>query len=178
MQCFMAKPWWLPFWKIAWHIRNLGQKPSRSLNAPETPDFVLRDLNHKTWRLYDFIGRRPVVLWMTNLCESCLEKFTLMNDLVDKYEAQVRFFAISLLRGNEEIPKNISTELHPKFPILLDPEDWVENQLGLPHPDQACPMFNFLVFDRIGHIYFKAHLSAVSEQKIWGALDGVLEQSP
>ena len=169
----MPRPWWLPLWKIYWNLRHrLTLKPPE---ANRVPDFALASTTGKPFRLYDALPNRTTLLWLTNFCESCLEKIPFLTELKETHGDRLNIFAISILRGDLETPYRMARQYSPPFPVLLDPNDWVENVLGLPHPDVACPLYNFLVIDGSGRIKYRAHLSAVSEQKVRDVIEKELD---
>ncbi len=170
----MPKPWWLPLWKIYWNLRHhFGQS---SKKGPDTvPDFALLATDNKPHRLYDKLPGRVTLLWLTNFCESCLEKIPFLSDLKARHGDRLNIYAITILRNDDTTPRIMAKKYHPPFPILLDPDDWVENVLGLPHPDVACPLYNFLVIDESGRIKYRAHLSAVSEQSVREVIERELD---
>lgn len=169
----MLNPWWLPLWKFYWNIRHRLNRRSHETNR--VPDFALTSTKGKPYRLYDDLSNRVTLLWLTNFCESCLEKIPFLTELKATYGDRLNIFAISILRRDIRTPYEITQQHHPPFPILLDPDDWVEKKLGLPHPDTACPLYNFLVIDEKGKILYRTHLSAVDEHKVRQVIEQCFE---
>lgn len=153
------------FWRPIWRIKTLFAKKGLEIGQV-LPDFCLNDLSGKRYNLSDSFPRKGVLLWLTNLCSSCEEKIQFLEHLREQYEAKVAILAISTLGKDFEMPRRILQKHRFNFPLLLDPEDWVGRVLGFSHPEGACPLFNLLVLDRYGRVAFRAHLSAVKEEKI------------
>lgn len=156
------KPWILQIWKPFWRIKSRFAKVGMEIGC-RLPNFHLKDLQGKDWRLENDAGRKGVLLWLTNLCEGCQEKIPFLERLHQQYEDRVEILAISVLGNDQKTPQEIYQKFRFRFPLLLDPEDWVGNVLQFPHPDNTCPLFNLLMLDWSGLVVFRGHLSAVKE---------------
>jgi peroxiredoxin len=74
----------------------IGQEDDTKLN--KAPDFVLKDLEGKNYRLSEHIGQGPIVInfWAT-WCVPCIEELKQMKPIYKKYaDKNVQFLAISI----------------------------------------------------------------------------------
>lgn len=163
------------FWKAAIHARWLLPS-SRGVGieiGQRIPDFTLCDFSGHPLTLSKVFPKKAAVLWLTNLCESCEEKISLLQGLHEVRSERLAIFAISTLGDDLSTPKRILAAHRMTFPLLLDPEDWVGKELKLEHPAGACPMYNLLILDQAGRVMFRHHLSAISEEKFLTLLRAV-----
>jgi peroxiredoxin len=140
------------------------------------PDFTLLDIYGRSVTLSDFFPEKAVVLWLTNLCSSCEERIGILEKVYEEKRDSLEVIAISTLGDDRATPEKILKTHSIKFPLLLDPEDWVYRKLGLEHPEGACPLYNLLILDRFGKVAFRHHLSAFSDEKFLSVLQAVLKQ--
>lgn len=130
------------------------------------PDFELKDLGGKTYKLHDCFPNKNVILWMTNLCSGCQKRLPALERLYKTYSKDFEIFAISVLGSDIETPSKIQEHYNPSFPLLVDPEDWVGQKLGFLHPNDACPMYNLLIIGRSGKVVARNHLSRIKESEL------------
>ena len=151
----MKTPLWL--WRLIWPVRA-HLHPGAEIGGC-FPDFTLTDTFGRVHSLYDDRPGMHTVLWQTNLCEDCLSKVALLEEVLRESKGGLRVLAVSILPIEDRLPGSVAAR--SSFPILLDPDDIVALRLGQEHPPGACPMRNVYVVDGAGTIRFKHHLSAV-----------------
>lgn len=161
------------FWRILWKVKTFFIKKGVQLNA-FLPNFNLEDLDGKRWSLYQFFPHSHVLLWMTNLCVSCEEKIDFLEKLRRKHAPRLQILAVSVLGKDRETPQRMIQKYSFEFPLLLDPEDWVGQSLGLIHPQDSCPLFNFLLIHRLGKVLARGHLSAMTDAKTEALIQSVI----
>ncbi|MBI4377069.1 MAG: redoxin domain-containing protein [Elusimicrobia bacterium] len=163
------------FWKAAIHARWLLPS-SRGVGieiGQRIPDFTLSDFSGQSVTLSKTFPKKAAVLWLTNLCESCEEKISLLQGVHETRGDHVGIFALSTLGEDRATPKRILQTHRMTFPLLMDPQDWVGKELKLEHPAGACPMYNLLILDRTGCVKFRHHLSAIGDKKFLDLLHSI-----
>lgn len=160
----------LAIWKLLWPIRALWHK---GLEVGDVfPDFTLEDAAGRAFSLSDNPGGKRTVLWLTNLCEDCRAKVPLLEELRREAGDRFRILAVSLLGGDAALPRQVAAQ--GGFPVLLDPEDIVQHELGLPHPAGTCPLHNLYILEKDGRIAYRHHLSALKPETfraLWSKMD-------
>jgi thiol-disulfide isomerase/thioredoxin len=147
-------------WKLLWPVRAWWHKGMEV--GDYFPDFTLNDDAGRAYVLSDNPGGRLTVLWLTNLCEDCLLKAPLLEELRREAPERFRILAVSLLGADAALPSRVSAQYG--FPILLDPEDIVAHKLGLAHPPGTCPLHNLIILDCQRRVMFRHHLSALKPE--------------
>lgn len=98
------------------------------------PHFTLQDLEGNTWRSEDLHGHVVLLnVWATT-CGSCAAEMPALNRLHTQYKAR----GVSVLGLNEDGPRRYAVpqieryleRIPIEFPILLDGDGQVANQLG------------------------------------------------
>ena len=160
------------FWKIFIYCRWIfSSRAKKGTGIGDfVPDFTLSDLGGRKVALSSFYPNKAVILWLTNLCSSCEERISILNEAYERSRDQLEIIAISTLGDDRETPARILKNHKVDFPLLLDPEDWIGKVLGFEHPQGACPLYNLLILDHVGQIKFRHHLSAISDEKFFEAL--------
>ncbi|MBI4056564.1 MAG: redoxin domain-containing protein [Elusimicrobia bacterium] len=159
------------FWKILIRLKWFLHPADRKRGMGDSvPDFLLRDLSGTAYILSSYYRKKSVILWMTNLCETCQERIGFLSRVCNEFGPRVEVLAISILGNDRATPESILRKYGVKFPLLLDPGDWVGKVLGFEHPPGACPMHNLLILDISGRIILKHHLSAITDQKLLDVL--------
>lgn len=114
------------------------------------PDFTLRDVDGRTVRLSDHLGKSVILInfWAT-WCTPCLGEMPHLQKIFEKYQAQ-GFVVLGVSMDGPESIANVAPtarRLGLTYPILVDEETRV---VGLYNPKRAAP-FNVLI-DRSGRI--------------------------
>lgn len=163
------------FWKIVIKTRwRLPQgRRERDVIGGRIPDFTLRDLSGRPFTLSKTFPKKGAVLWLTNLCPTCEERITLLQEVYQTRHDHLEIFAVSTLGEDRTTPERILQTHKIDFPLLLDPNDWVGTILGFPHPHGACPLYNLLLFDRSGTVRLRSHLSAIKEEDFLKAIESL-----
>lgn len=170
------------FWKVIiyarWMLRSSYKMGSGV--GERVPDFTLLDLKGTEITLFSSFPKKAVVLWLTNLCESCERRIPILQRAYKGSRDRLEIIAISTLGNDRETPERILKTRKIEFPLLLDPEDWVGKVLGFEHAPGACPLYNLLILDQSGRIILRHHLSAISDEKFLEALKkwGLIIRSP
>lgn len=150
-------------WRLWWRLRAAASRPA--LGSGRFPKFSLRDTRGRTHALS---AGRPAVLWFTNLCEDCLARIPLLEELRRSRGNEVQVLAVSVLGAERTLPEKAQALCG--FPVLLDPDDFTANRLGLAHPPAACPLRNLFVLDASLRVVFQHHLSALSPRALQDAV--------
>lgn len=156
-------------WPWIWKIKSKFSGKKLALGRP-IPNFKLATLDGISYRLSEIFPNKGTILWLTNLCEECEKKISFLEEIRRQYGGKWEVLAISILGEERQKPSEILGKHEFGFPLLLDPKDWTGKVLGLEHHADACPMFNLLVLDSRGLLRFKAHLSAIPEDRLRQAL--------
>jgi peroxiredoxin len=116
----------------------------------DAADFAARDVDGKTVKLSDYLGRQAILLdfWAT-WCEPCLAELPHLRALYDKYRARgVVVLAVSM-DGPETVADvpSYAKRNGMNFPVLLDEDSRIAS---IYNPKKSAP-FNVLI-DRSGKI--------------------------
>ena len=103
-------------------VRTIG-KPS--------PDFVLKDIKGKTWRLSDFKGKVVFVNFWATWCPPCRAEMPSMQKLYQSLPAD-RFQMVTILSNDKpELGERFAKTIGFTAPILLDPDNKAYKAYGL-----------------------------------------------
>jgi len=124
----ISRVFWKGFIKARWLIHSFGKK---AVEAGEPiPDFTLCDLYGRPVTLSHAFPKKAVVLWLTNLCSSCEERIGLLQKVYTENRDRLEIIAISTLGNDRNTPERTLRAHRIGFPLLLDPEDWIEEVLA------------------------------------------------
>lgn len=159
----------LALWRLLWPSRSARAKTLAP--GDRFPDFTLSDVDGRPFTLSVNPDGKATVLWLTNLCEDCRARVPLLAELAREAPGRFRVAGVSLLGEERELPRRVAEE--GGFPVLLDPQDIVARDFGMPHPSGACPLHNLYVLDEKQRVVFRHHLSALAPEAfraLWRSL--------
>jgi peroxiredoxin len=154
---------------------NTGDPPDSTVSI--APAFELSGLDGKIYRLSDYRGSKPLVVWFTNLCGGCQANIPHLDSV---YRADIKpraeLLAVSLLGEDKETVAKISKKLKLQFPILLDPKGKTcEDYVGQ-YVKASCPLMNLFVIDRQGVIKYETHYPGYEEAEALSAIRAAIGQ--
>lgn len=128
---------------------------SKLKKGQPAPDFTLKDLEGKTWKLSDLKGKKIVMIdfWAT-WCNICKREMPILQKVYQEYQGKgVEFFGIALDENVAAIGK-VVRDKGVTYPVLVDQDTKVATeiyQLSGPIPykvviDQA----GTIVYDHVG----------------------------
>ena len=130
---------------------------SKLKKGQPAPDFTLKDLDGKTWKLSDLKGKKIVMIdfWAT-WCNICKREMPILQKVYLEYKGKgVEFFGIAL--DDVEKTKQIRRILEEKgvtYPILIDQDQKVATetyQLSGPIPYKVIvDLSGTIVYDHVG----------------------------
>ncbi|GAB4157289.1 MAG: hypothetical protein Kow00107_06590 [Planctomycetota bacterium] len=98
------------------------------------PDFELKDIDDKEFKLSTHLKKGPVVLkFGATWCGPCQKMVPVLNDLVDKYKSKVAVIEADLVDGQRDTVEKVkehNKKLKPKYRVLLDEGTKVFGVLG------------------------------------------------
>lgn len=114
------------------------------------PDFTARDVDGKTFRLSDHLGREVVLLdfWST-FCEPCKAEFPHLRAIYDKDRAHGLLVVGVAMDGPEtvaDVPAFVK-RFDVDFPVVLDDDSRIAS---LYNPKKSMPLS--VLIDKAGHI--------------------------
>lgn len=114
------------------------------------PDFTARDVDGKTFRLSDHLGREVVLLdfWST-FCEPCKAEFPHLRAIYDRDRARGLLVVGIAMDGPEtvaDVPAFVK-RFEVDFPVVLDDDSRIAS---LYNPKKSMPLS--VLIDRAGHI--------------------------
>ncbi len=90
------------------------------LRGRTAPDFLLKDLGGKPFRLSDYRGKVILLNFWATWCPPCREEMKSLDSLYKKFKNNnLIIFAVSLDRTPEKA-KSFIKELSPSFPVVYD----------------------------------------------------------
>jgi peroxiredoxin len=130
---------------------------SKLKKGQPAPDFTLKDIDGKTWKLSDLKGKKIVMIdfWAT-WCNICKREMPVLERVYKEYKGKgVEFFGIAL--DDAEKIKQIRKILEEKgvtYPILIDQDQKVATevyQLSGPIPYKVViDLSGTIVYDHVG----------------------------
>ena len=158
----------LPFVSLS----ALESKPKQvvdSLHLEErlAPDFELKDIDGKEYKLDRFADSLPVLIWFTNLCEGCRSNIPALDSVyLREIRPKAELLAISLLGDDFQTVEMTSNELNYSFPMLIDPDGAsCKDYIGT-YVRASCPISNLFVIDRHGMIRYESHFPGLSLKEV------------
>jgi len=130
---------------------------SKLKKGQPAPDFTLKDLDGKTWKLSDLKGKKVVMIdfWAT-WCNICKREMPILQKVYLEYKDKgVEFFGIALddIEKTKQIRK-ILQEKGVTYPILIDQDQKVATetyQLSGPIPYKVIvDLSGTIVYDHVG----------------------------
>lgn len=102
------------------------------LSAHEAPDFALRDLAGREYRLADLRGKIVFLNVWATWCPPCREEMPSMEQLHRRLAgSDFVMLAVSEDAGGKKVVEPFVRELGVTFPVLLDPEGVVPRRYGV-----------------------------------------------
>ena len=130
---------------------------SKLKKGEPAPDFTLKDIDGKSWKLSDLKGKKVVMLdfWAT-WCNICKREMPILQKVYQEYQGKgVEFFGIAL--DDADKIKQIRKILDEKgvgYPILIDQDQKVATevyQLSGPIPYKVIiDLSGTIVYDHVG----------------------------
>lgn len=100
------------------------------INKP-APDFVLTDIDGKTWRLSDLRGKVVFINFWATWCPPCQEEMPSMEALYQGMK-NAPFQMLSVLNNDDpEFARQMGKKIGFTFPVLKDPESKIAGQYGI-----------------------------------------------
>jgi len=107
--------------------RALGQ----GANDDRASDFILKDLDGRNVRLYDYKGKTIVLYFMATWCPECRGSIPRLKELYSSYNAKgLVFFTIDVMESKEKVAA-FSRKYSIPYPILLDEDGKVYRSYGV-----------------------------------------------
>jgi peroxiredoxin len=103
---------------------NQGKKITVGLEKENlAPDFELRNVDGKTFKLSELRGKKVIVNFWTTWCPPCRQEMPDMEELYSKYKSKnVEILAVNLIeseKSRKDVPEFIKT-FNITFPVLYD----------------------------------------------------------
>jgi peroxiredoxin len=128
---------------------------SKLKKGQQAPDFTLKDLDGKTWKLSDLKGKKIVMIdfWAT-WCNICKREMPILQKVYQEYQGKgVEFLGIAL-DENEAAIKKVVREKGVTYPTLVDKDTKVATeiyQLSGPIPYKVViDLSGTIVYDHVG----------------------------
>jgi len=128
---------------------------SKLKKGQPAPDFTLKDIDGKTWKLSDLKGKKVVMIdfWAT-WCNICKREMPILQKVYQEYQGKgVEFLGIAL-DENEAAIKKVVREKGVTYPTLVDKDTKVATeiyQLSGPIPYKVViDLSGTIVYDHVG----------------------------
>ncbi|GER66063.1 thiol-disulfide oxidoreductase ResA [Weizmannia acidilactici] len=97
----------------------------------QAPDFVLKDLNGKTYRLSDYKGRGVFLNFWGTWCDPCKKEMPYMNELYQTYKQKgVEILAVHV-KDTRFLVDQFVKQYGLDFPVLIDKNGDVQNAYNI-----------------------------------------------
>lgn len=93
------------------------------------PDFQLGDLEGKTVKLSDFLGKQVVLVFWASWCPDCRKEIPQLKEMYAKHGKKVQFVSISYDRDFQRL-KEFAAEKDLPGVQLFDPEGMKKSKIG------------------------------------------------
>ena len=125
-------------------LSGFGARAHAGVGA-SVPNFELKDIDGKTFKLGDQLGRGPILIdfWAT-WCKPCLRELPHLETLRKKYESQ-QLLVVAISVDESRTVSNVKSYVKTRgfgFRVLLDPNQEVFRKLGgraMPHQVIVAP---------------------------------------
>jgi cytochrome c biogenesis protein CcmG/thiol:disulfide interchange protein DsbE len=128
---------------------------SKLKKGQPAPDFTLRDLDGKTWKLSDLKGKKIVMIdfWAT-WCNICKREMPILEKVYQEYRGKgVEFFGVAL-DENIAAVKKVVKDKGVTYPVLVDTDTKVATdiyQLSGPIPYKVViDLSGTIAYDHVG----------------------------
>ncbi len=99
--------------------------------AQGVPEFAVRDMAGKLWRLSDLKGRAVVINFWASWCEPCLNEMPSLQTVAELYGPEkLLVLAVNFKQSNPTI-ENFVQKTALQLPVLPDPKGLVARQWGV-----------------------------------------------
>lgn len=139
----------------------------------QVPAAIITDSKGNPVNLADHIGKRTIILWVTDLCAVCLEGLDNFQNLYDKFSnSNVSIFMIGT--SNEKTTKDFIKKYDVSFPVLMGGKDSLLLKLTGESGIGICPIDNFFVIDKKGVLRHRKHLPGIPDRELENIVNSVL----
>jgi thiol-disulfide isomerase/thioredoxin len=115
--------------------------------AQSAPEFAVRDMSGKLWRLADLKGRAVLINFWASWCEPCLNEMPSLQTVAEFYGPdKLVVLAVNFKQSNPTI-QNFVQKTSLQLPVLPDPQGVVARQWGV----KAFPTTVLVAVD--GHVH-------------------------
>jgi cytochrome c biogenesis protein CcmG/thiol:disulfide interchange protein DsbE len=109
-----------------------GQDESASLTSQAAPDFALKDLNGRIYRLTDFKGRVVLLNFFATWCDPCRQEIPHLLKLRQKFGGQgVEIIGVSLDHQVDRVLRPFIQRYGITYPVLLGTREVVLDYGGI-----------------------------------------------
>lgn len=127
------------------------QEASSRQTKNAAPDFALKDIQGKTFRLGSQRGNPVIIFFGTTWCPACRSEMPLYKDLYEKYSARgLKFIYIDINESTSRVARFAEQNSFP-YLVLVDSDGSVANRyniIGVP---------TLILIDKDGNIVRMAH---------------------
>jgi peroxiredoxin len=118
-----------------------------------------------TLRVTGLLGKKPILLWFTNLCPGCTEAAPGLDRIAKSFE-RVNVVAVSVLGADTTSARQFLTRTQVHFPLLLDLQGQAtDSWAGKPVPG-SCPLLSLYFVNSKGIVQFATHYPGISDLEL------------
>lgn len=136
------------------------------------PLAVMTDVNNKEIDLAGYVGKKPIVFWITDLCSVCDEGADNFNDACKMFSPQVAFFIIST--ADKDTTRAFIERRNITTPVLMGGEDPITIALTDDSGAGLCPVDNLFIVNKAGTVAYRKNLPGTTTKELENLVNKVL----
>ncbi|MFP4498742.1 MAG: peroxiredoxin family protein [Vulcanimicrobiota bacterium] len=138
----------------------------------QVPAATLKTITGKQFNLESVIGKKVVVVWVTDYCDVCRRGIDNFIEASSQFSRENISFLL-LSATTENIAKKMNKYYNLGFTTLVAAEDPFTVALtGEEHPG-VCPVNNLFIIDKSGKLSYRVHLPGITTRDLVKLIENV-----
>jgi peroxiredoxin len=127
----------------------------------KAPGFSLPTSGGDTLRADGLLGKKPLLVWFTNLCPGCTAAAPDLEKVTKSYRS-LQVVAVSVLGADTTAARQFLARTGVHFPLVLDLSGQTTAAWAGECPPNSCPLLSLYFVDSKGIVQFATHYPGIS----------------